>query len=107
VWTAFLSVIFLFPTVMPVTPTNVSDPCLRALIQRGYSDLLTLLQMNYAVVILAFVFLLSVVYWFIHGRFYYTGPRTQARVVGGVVVNVAPQPGAAVVDEEQVTKEVQ
>ncbi|KAK3941219.1 amino acid permease [Diplogelasinospora grovesii] len=58
-WTAFVSVIFLFPTVMPVEANT----------------------MNYAVVILVFVLLLSTTYWFIHGRHYYTGPRTnQAHV---------------------------
>ncbi|OAA68167.1 amino acid permease [Niveomyces insectorum RCEF 264] len=63
-WTAFVSVIFLFPTVMPARADN----------------------MNYAVVILAFVFILATSYWFIQGRFYYTGPRTHAHVAGGVIV---------------------
>ncbi|CAK7243576.1 MAG: polyamine transporter tpo5 [Sporothrix thermara] len=63
-WTSFVSVIFLFPTVRPVAPDN----------------------MNYAVVILAFVFLLATSYWFIHGRTYYTGPRTQAHIEGGVIM---------------------
>lgn len=63
-WTAFVSVIFLFPTVRPVAADN----------------------MNYAVVILFFVFFVALGYWFIHGRFYYTGPRTHAHVEGGVII---------------------
>jgi uncharacterized membrane protein YqiK len=43
--------------------------------------------MNYAIVILAFVLLLAIVYWFIGGRFYYTGPRTHTRIVNGMVVS--------------------
>jgi hypothetical protein len=43
--------------------------------------------MNYAVVILVFVLLLSTLYWFIHGRTYYKGPLTHAHVEGGHVVN--------------------
>lgn len=42
--------------------------------------------MNYAVVIMFFVFLLSLSYWFIAGRKYYHGPRTQAHIVNGMVV---------------------
>jgi uncharacterized membrane protein YqiK len=42
--------------------------------------------MNYAVVILAFVFLLAFSYWFISGRHYYIGPRSEAQVVNGGVV---------------------
>lgn len=44
--------------------------------------------MNYAIVILAFVFLLAISYWFVQGRHYYIGPRIEAHVVnGGVVMN--------------------
>ncbi|KAI9781724.1 MAG: Amino-acid permease 2 [Geoglossum umbratile] len=64
IWNAFMSVIFLFPTVRPVEPGN----------------------MNYAIVILAFVLLLATIYWFIGGRFYYTGPRTHTRIANGVIV---------------------
>lgn len=42
--------------------------------------------MNYAVVILAFVMLLATVYWFIHGRTYYVGPRVTAHVHNGGIV---------------------
>ncbi len=42
--------------------------------------------MNYAVVILVFVFLLATGYWFLRGRLYYTGPRTRAHVVNGIIV---------------------
>ncbi|KAI7775566.1 hypothetical protein LA080_006577 [Diaporthe eres] len=63
-WTAFVSIIFLFPTVRPVATDT----------------------MNYAVVILAFVLLFSLVYWFIAGRKYYVGPRTEAHVVDGMII---------------------
>jgi hypothetical protein len=42
--------------------------------------------MNYAVVILAFVFVVALVYWFIRGKYFYTGPRTRAHVVNGMVI---------------------
>ncbi|KAK3378576.1 amino acid permease [Podospora didyma] len=64
-WTAFVSIIFLFPTVMPVHADN----------------------MNYAVVILFFVFLVATVYWFVHGRQYYIGPLTRAHVEGGEIIS--------------------
>jgi hypothetical protein len=42
--------------------------------------------MNYAVVILAFVLLVSYGYWFAQGKYYYSGPRTRAHIVNGVVI---------------------
>ncbi|KAB5535165.1 amino acid permease [Coniochaeta sp. 2T2.1] len=63
-WTSFVSIIFLFPTVLPVVADN----------------------MNYAVVILAFVMIVATVYWYIHGQTYYTGPRVTAHIVNGGVV---------------------
>lgn len=42
--------------------------------------------MNYAIVIMAFVVFISLSYWFIAGRKYYHGPRTQAHIVNGVVI---------------------
>lgn len=42
--------------------------------------------MNYAIVIMFFVFLVSLSYWFIAGKKYYHGPRTQAHIVNGLVV---------------------
>ncbi|KAH8879999.1 amino acid permease [Thozetella sp. PMI_491] len=64
IWTAFVSVIFLFPTVMPVEADN----------------------MNYAVVILLFILLVATVYWYINGRHYYVGPRAHAHIEHGVIV---------------------
>jgi len=52
VWTAFVSVIFVFPETMPVTPQN----------------------MNWAVVYLAGIFTAAYIYWLISGRKFYTGP---------------------------------
>ncbi len=42
--------------------------------------------MNYAVIILAFVFLLATGYWYLRGRTYYRGPRTRAHVVDGTII---------------------
>ncbi|KAK0730983.1 amino acid permease 2 [Lasiosphaeris hirsuta] len=56
VWNGFMTVIFFFPTKLPVTPEN----------------------MNYAIIVFTFVLLFSVGFWFTHGRHYYTGPLTQA-----------------------------
>lgn len=42
--------------------------------------------MNYAVVILAFVLLVSLIYWHIAGKKYYVGPRTEAHVVDGMII---------------------
>lgn len=47
--------------------------------------------MNYAVVILTFVFLISMGYWFIAGKKSYVGPRTHAHVVDGMVVTKPSQ----------------
>ncbi|RKU49674.1 hypothetical protein DL546_009786 [Coniochaeta pulveracea] len=65
-WTSFVSVIFLFPTFRPVEPNN----------------------MNYAVVILAFVMILATAYWYIHGRTYYVGPRVTAQLHNDGIVPV-------------------
>jgi amino acid transporter len=62
VWTAFISIIFLMPTSLPVTPAS----------------------MNYAVVILAGIGLFSAVYWFISGHRFYIGPRANIRIVDGI-----------------------
>lgn len=62
-WTAFVSVIFLFPTVKPVTKLN----------------------MNYAIVILAAIFVCAGVYWLISGRKFYIGPISETHVVEGVM----------------------
>lgn len=42
--------------------------------------------MNYAIVIMFFVFLISLSYWFIAGNKYYHGPRTEAHIVDGKVI---------------------
>ena len=61
-WTAFVSIIFLFPTLYPVTAEN----------------------MNYAIVILAAIFVCAGVYWVLGGRKFYVGPIAEAEVVVGV-----------------------
>lgn len=42
--------------------------------------------MNYAIVIMAAVFVLSLSYWYIAGHKHYTGPRTHAHVVDGEII---------------------
>ena len=42
--------------------------------------------MNYAVVFLAFVLVVALVYWYIRGKKHYTGPRTRAHIVDGLVI---------------------
>jgi amino acid transporter len=57
IWTLFVSIIFLLPTVRPVTADT----------------------MNYASVFLVFILFASAVYWYISGRKFYTGPIIEAR----------------------------
>ena len=90
-WTCFVSIIFMFPTVLPAAADNVSFFLKKTSLSLNLSDSkcianLSQPQMNYAVVILAFVMIIATAYWFIHGRTYYTGPRVTAHVVDGGVV---------------------
>ncbi|OCK76599.1 amino acid transporter [Lepidopterella palustris CBS 459.81] len=57
-WTTFVSIIFILPTVRPVTAQN----------------------MNYAAVILVGIALFAVAWWYISGRQYYVGPRVKAAI---------------------------
>ncbi|MCJ1308172.1 hypothetical protein MMC25_001824 [Agyrium rufum] len=59
IWTLFVSIIFILPTIRPVTVEN----------------------MNYVCVILVAVALFAVIYWYAAGRYYYTGPRIKAQIV--------------------------
>jgi uncharacterized membrane protein YqiK len=43
--------------------------------------------MNYAIVICAFVLLFAIVYWYLGGRHFYTGPRTRANIVEGMIIS--------------------
>ncbi|KAK5167607.1 polyamine transporter tpo5 [Saxophila tyrrhenica] len=58
IWTFFVSIIFIMPTIMPVTPAN----------------------MNYAIVYLAGILAFSTIYWYVRGRKFYTGPLIEAEV---------------------------
>jgi len=62
VWTAFASIIFVFPNYRPVTDLN----------------------MNYACLLLGATFIFAVVYWFAWGRRVYVGPRVNVELVEGV-----------------------
>lgn len=61
-----VSIIFILPTIRPVTADN----------------------MNYAIVFLAFILLCAMVYWYINGRKFYTGPLVEAEI-GDVEVDSA------------------
>ncbi|PQE07864.1 amino acid permease protein [Rutstroemia sp. NJR-2017a WRK4] len=56
IWTFFVTIIFILPTVRPVTALN----------------------MNYAIAFLALILIFSTVYWFISGKKFYTGPIIEA-----------------------------
>jgi hypothetical protein len=58
-WTLFVSIIFILPTVRPVTA----------------------LTMNYAIAFLALILLAALIWWYLGGRRYYTGPITEAIIV--------------------------
>lgn len=60
IWTAFVSVIFFFPTTMPVQGST----------------------MNYAVVYMAFILLCALVYWWARGKRFYVGPVKEIVVEG-------------------------
>lgn len=59
IWTFFVSIIFVMPEVIPVTAQN----------------------MNWAVVYLAGILAASIIWWYVSGRKYYTGPIVEAEVV--------------------------
>ncbi|KAF8865436.1 amino acid transporter [Acephala macrosclerotiorum] len=56
-WTLFVSIIFILPTVRPVTATT----------------------MNYASAFIALILGAAAIFWYIGGRKYYTGPIVEAR----------------------------
>jgi len=56
-WTLFVSIIFLLPTLRPVSAIN----------------------MNYAAVFLVFILLLAMIFWYTNGRRYYSGPLIEAQ----------------------------
>jgi amino acid transporter len=58
-WTLFVSIIFILPTVRPVTA----------------------LTMNYAVAFLGLILLAALIWWYAGGRKYYTGPIVEAVVL--------------------------
>jgi len=57
-WTLFVSIIFILPTLRPVTAEN----------------------MNYAIAIMALILLFALVYWYAGGRRWYTGPLIEAEI---------------------------
>ncbi|TVY59705.1 putative amino-acid permease [Lachnellula suecica] len=62
IWTFFVTIIFLLPTAMPVAADT----------------------MNYACVFLVFILLCSLVFWYVTGKKYYTGPIIEAQTEGSI-----------------------
>jgi hypothetical protein len=76
-WTFFVSIIFILPTVMPVTGDLVSTSLN---IVHSFADVT---QMNYASAFLALILGAAAIFWYTNGRKYYTGPLIEARVGEG------------------------
>lgn len=57
-WTTFVSIIFILPTIRPVTAEN----------------------MNYAALILVGIIVFAVIWWYVSGRHFYIGPRVKATI---------------------------
>ena len=57
-WTLFVSIIFILPTVRPVKA----------------------LTMNYAIAFLGLIVFFATIYWYVRGRLFYTGPLVEAIV---------------------------
>ncbi|KAL8823996.1 MAG: hypothetical protein Q9191_005378 [Dirinaria sp. TL-2023a] len=62
VWTIFVTVIYVQPTIRPVTAEN----------------------MNYVCVLMVAVALFAIVYWYAAGRYYYIGPRMRTQMLDSV-----------------------
>ncbi|EXJ81194.1 hypothetical protein A1O3_07484 [Capronia epimyces CBS 606.96] len=58
IWTFFVTIIFILPTIRPVTANN----------------------MNYAIAFLALILICSTIYWYAGGRKFYTGPIIEAEI---------------------------
>jgi amino acid transporter len=58
IWTLFVSIIFMLPTIRPVTAIN----------------------MNYAVAFLGLILLVAAIWWYAGGRRYYIGPLIEAEI---------------------------
>lgn len=69
IWTLFVSIIFILPTLRPVTALN----------------------MNYAVAFLGLILLAALSYWYIGGRKFYTGPLIEAEIDGDSEPDYSPQ----------------
>ena len=82
IWTAFVTIIYVMPTIRPVTKENVST--LEFPTHTLKPDIADLFQMNYVVVLMAAVAIFSIGYWYAAGRYYYVGPRVKAQLIIGV-----------------------
>lgn len=89
IWTFFVSIIFILPTLLPATPSN----------------------MNYAIVFMAFILFVAMFWWYVRGRHFYTGPSMQADFEsssdGGHVPAAVLEKRGIESDESQEKKELQ
>ena len=74
-WTLFVSIIFLLPTVRPVQANTVS--LLPRLDEKTAANYY---QMNYACAFLVFTLIVTALYWYARGRRFYTGPLIEAQL---------------------------
>ena len=102
VWTTFVTIIYVMPTIRPVTPENVRlnfylfpfslslslspfyFPSPLPELQARTHHLFVCIQMNYVVVLMAAVAIFAIGYWYAAGRHYYVGPRVKAQLIMGV-----------------------
>ena len=78
-WTLYVSVIFIMPTAIPVTAVTVSS---RHSVFNPHGPL-TFKQMNYAIVYLGGILFFALLYWFVRGKKFYTGPIIETEIDEG------------------------
>lgn len=67
------------PTALPVAADNVSPRQLPRVCFFPQCSLM-MLQMNYAIVYLAGILFIALLYWFVRGKRFYTGPLIEAEI---------------------------
>lgn len=83
IWTAFVSVIFFFPTSQPVGGDT----------------------MNYAIAFMGLILLCALVYWYVRGRKFYVGPLKETIVQGqGLNGGILESTPVESIDREQAEK---
>lgn len=92
-WTMFVTIIYVQPTILPVTSQNVCTHHFFHRLSMGSlfnppplqsPQIPDSSQMNYVCVLIVAVALFAVIYWYAAGRYYYIGPRVKAQLIVGV-----------------------